>query len=533
MKIKQTIGTLTALAWLAAVSTTFTACSNDLEANSTEQSASEEITVAPYPSYAAETRGIDGAPKEKDAWEKGDIIYVQVGGEGNSWATLTYDGEKWESNDLKISKGDSYKAVYAPGYTLNDEGNLIPVTYTYKETTINRMEEYLVCEGTGKPIELEFVRDYARLRIYVGNGWNSEKFLTLSFSDGFTSNDPSGLSTFTLAPDTDGNVYVYGSWEDGTKMELGDGEKYELTNQISGIYTMNLIDDAISGESKAGKAYAIDFTNGNTWLVYDLDEVESAISDWSSFSDYTRLKVVGTWNSDKAPVLKMVYDSTNNSYTIAPFTRIDLSSVTGLTAIPEKFLYGNSNVKQVDLPETITEIGNSAFNSCSSLNTLNLPDGITTFGNSAFLSCRLLTIDKLPQSTTTIDDKAFFYCIIAFSTMPNVTSIGTSAFNGCTFTSDASFEWPGTINSISATAFASSTLKSITIPGNVTEIGSSAFYYCKKLTTIIFQGNTAPTYMGNTFYRTTPENITIYVPEGSKSSYEDNGWSKIGTIVEQ
>jgi hypothetical protein len=464
-----------------------------------------------------------------------------VGGEGNSWATLTYDGEKWQSNDLKISKGDSYKAVYAPGYTLNDEGNLVPVTYTYNETTINRMEEYLVCEGTGKPIELEFVRDYARLRIYVGNGWNPEKFLTLSFSDGFTSNDPSGLSTFTLTPDTDGNVYVYGSWKDGTKLELGDGTKNEIEimdatgaySQVSGIYTINQIDDAISGESKAGKAYAIDFTNGNTWLVYDLGEVENAISDWSSFSDYTRLKVVGTWNSDKAPVLKIVDDLTNVNGTIAPFTRIDLSSVTGLTAIPKEFFFGNSSVKRVDLPETITEIENSAFNSCTSLNTLNLPDGITTFGNSAFLGCSLLTIDKLPKSTTTIDDKAFFYCIIAFSTMPNVTSIGTSAFYGCTFTSDASFEWPGTINSISTSAFPDSTLKSITIPGNVTEIGDYAFYNCKELTTIIFEGNTAPTIVSGAFSNTTPKNITIYVPKGSKSSYEDNGWSKIGTIVEQ
>jgi hypothetical protein len=541
MNMRKNIITLTALAWLAAVNTTFTACSNDLEANSTEQSASEEITVAPYPSYAAETRGIDGAPKEKDAWEKGDIIYVQVGGEGNSWATLTYDGEKWQSNDLKISKGDSYKAVYAPGYTLNDEGNLIPVTYTYEETTINRMEEYLVCEGTGKPIELEFVRDYARLRIYVGYGWDSEKFLTLSFSDGFTSNDPSGLSTFTLAPDIDGNVYVYGSWKDGTKLELGDGTKNEIEimdatgaySQVSGIYTINQIDDAISGESKAGKAYAIDFTNGNTWLVYDMDQIESAISDWSGFSDYTRLKVIGTWDSDKAPVLKIVDDLTNVNGTIAPFTRIDLSSVTGLTAIPKEFFFGNSSVKRVDLPETITEIENSAFNSCTSLNTLNLPDGITTFGNSAFLGCSLLTIDNLPKSTTTIDDKAFFYCIIAFSTMPNVTSIGTSAFYGCTFTSDASFEWPGTINSISTSAFPDSTLKSITIPGNVTEIGDYAFYNCKELTTIIFEGNTAPTIVSGAFSNTTPGNITIYVPSGSKSSYNTAGWSEIGTIVEQ
>jgi hypothetical protein len=541
MNMRKNIITLTALAWLAAVSTTFTACSNDLEANSTEQSASEEITVAPYPSYTAETRAVDGAPKEKDAWEKGDIIYVQVGGEGNSWATLTYDGEKWQSNDLKISKGDSYKAVYAPGYTLNDEGNLVPVTYTYNETTINRMEEYLVCEGTGKPIELEFVRDYARLRIYVGNGWNPEKFLTLSFSDGFTSNDPSGLSTFTLTPDTDGNVYVYGSWKDGTKLELGDGTKNEIEimdatgaySQVSGIYTINQIDDAISGESKAGKAYAIDFTNGNTWLVYDLDEVESAISDWSGFSDYTRLKVIGKWDSEKAPVLKAVLDGMGSINIDIPFTRIDLSSVTGLTAIPNSFFYSNSNVKQVDLPETITEIGNYAFGYCSSLNTLNLPDVITTFGNSAFQVCSSLTIDKLPQSTTTIDTYAFWGCTIAFSTMPNVKSIGAAAFCSCTFTSDASFEWPGAVNSISSTAFAGSTLKSITIPENVTNIGNYAFNGCKELTTIIFKGGTAPTIEQYTFYRTTPENITIYVPSGSTSSYKDNGWSNIGTIVEQ
>lgn len=542
MKIKQTIGTLTALAWLAAVSATFTACSNDLEANSTEQSASEEITVAPYPSYAAETRGIDGAPKEKTAWEKGDIIYVQVGGGGNSWATITYDGEKWQSNDLKISKGDSYKAVYAPGYTLNDEGKLVPVTYTEGETTINRMEEYLVCEGTGKPLELEFVRDYARLRIYVGYGWNPEKFLTLSFSDGFTSNDPSGLSTFTLAPDIDGNVYVYGSWKDGTKLELEDGTKNEIEiwnedhgmyAQIQGIYTINQIDDAISGESKAGKAYAIDFTNTNTWLVYDMDEVESAISDWSGFSDYTRLKVVGTWNSDKAPVLKMILNSTNHNYTTAPFTRIDLSSVTGLTTIPEKFFWANTNVKRVDLPETITGIENYAFYSCSSLNTLNLPNGITTFGNSVFLGCELLTIDKLPQSTTTINTYAFQNCIIAFSTMPNVTSIANGAFYNCTFTSDASFEWPSTISSISGYTFASSTLKSITIPNYVKNIYDCAFTGCQKLTTIIFKGGTAPTIGANAFYNTTPKNITIYVPSGSKSSYDMAGWSSVGTIVEQ
>jgi hypothetical protein len=266
--------------------------------------------------------------------------------------------------------------------------------------------------------------------------------------------------------------------------------------------------------------------------VNNLDHTTSPISDWSGYTSYANLKVIGTWDSDKAPVLGVQGEMTSNNIDI-PFTRIDLSSVTGLTAIPENFFYENSSVKQVDLPETITEIGDFAFMHCTSLNTLNLPDGITRFGNDAFYNCSSLTIDKLPQSTTTIDIDAFEYCTIAFSTMPNVTSIGTAAFCSCTFTSDASFEWPGAVNSISSTAFAGSTLKSITIPENVTNIGNYAFNGCKELTTIIFKGGTAPTIEQYTFYRTTPENITIYVPKGSKSSYEDNGWSKIGTIVEQ
>jgi hypothetical protein len=380
--------------------------------------------------------------------------------------------------------------------------------------------------------------------------------LIVTLGNGFKTNDGTEVSSFAFTPDGQGNAYIYGTWEDNTHLDI--------ESQLSGdpsadaLYVVTQASQQINGASTNGKAYATAFIPGQAeiWVVNNLDHTTSPISDWSDYTSYANLKVIGTWNSEKAPVLKRVHDSTDDSYTIAPFTRIDLSSVTGLTTIPEEFFNGNSSVKQVDLPETITGIGNSAFayctslntlnlpdgittfgNSafayCTSLNTLNLPDGITTFGNSAFLSCRLLTIDKLPQSTTTIDTYAFYQCIIAFSTMPNVTSIGVATFYSCTFTSDASFEWSKTISSIPKSTFASSTLKSITIPENVTNIESYAFNGCKKLTTIIFKGGTAPTIGENAFYNTTSNNITIYVPKGSKSSYVDNGWSDVGTIVEQ
>jgi hypothetical protein len=485
---------------------------------------------------------VDGAPKEKDAWENGDIIYIQVN--GGDWTYIKYTDDGWNTDNVSISKGDSYKAVYAPNYKIVN-GNLVLATDEDGNAAIGSTGEYLVNTGVSLPIDIEFTRPYSRLRIYLGKSATEENTsddatsanattnpIELTFGEGFTTNDGTEPGTIQLVPDEEGNAYVYGSWKDGTKLEITSNIQGNPTDNA--VYVAKSISDNIAGKSVEGTSYAVDYANAETWVIDNLDHANAAaISDWSSFSGYTNLKVVGTWNSTKAPVLKMVFDSTNSSKTIAPFTRIDLSSVTGLTTIPENFFNANSNVKQVDLPETITEIGNDAFASCSSLYTLNLPDGITTFGNYAFMSCESLTIDKLPKYTTTIGDYAFLQCIIAFSTMPNVTSIADGAFSNCTFTNDASFEWPSTINKISTYAFISSTLKSVTIPENVTKINDFAFMGCQKLTTIIFRGNTAPTIGSSAFYYTTPKNITIYVPEGSKSSYEENGWSQIGTIVEQ
>ena len=63
------------------------------------------------------------------------------------------------------------------------------------------------------------------------------------------------------------------------------------------------------------------------------------------------------------------------------------------------------------IPDSVTEIGSSAFSDCSSLTRVIIPASVTEVGASAFRNCSSLTSITIPDS---------------------VTEIGSSAFNGCT-----------------------------------------------------------------------------------------------------
>ncbi len=113
---------------------------------------------------------------------------------------------------------------------------------------------------------------------------------------------------------------------------------------------------------------------------------------------------------------------------------------------------------------------------------------VTSIGNSAFQGCTSLTSITIPDTVTTIESYAFFYCTSLTSiTIGNgVTTIGTYAFRDCT--SLTSVTIPDSVTSISGYTFwCCDSLTSVTIGNGVTSIDSYAFRDCTSLTFVTFK----------------------------------------------
>ena len=87
----------------------------------------------------------------------------------------------------------------------------------------------------------------------------------------------------------------------------------------------------------------------------------------------------------------------------------------------------------MNIPNSVTSIGNGAFNNCTGLTSITIPSSVTSIGEEAFCGCTGLTSVNIPNSVTSIGNGAFYGCTHLTSiTIPDsVTSIGNNAFSDC------------------------------------------------------------------------------------------------------
>ena len=257
--------------------------------------------------------------------------------------------------------------------------------------------------------------------------------------------------------------------------------------------------------------------NGKTYEIYQFAFYENGIITGITIPDsVTRIAGYAFWNCSSLT-------SATISDSVTSIANVAFQNCTGLTSI--------------NIPNSITSIGEYAFSNCSSLTSINIPDSITSIQPWTFHMCRSLTSINIPDSVISIGNYAFSQCSglesinvssgnakyhsvgnclietksktlilgcknSVIPTDDSVTSIGSSAFSGCTGLTSITI--PNSITSIGSSAFNECGLTSVTIPNSVTSIGRSTFYLCHRLKEILYEGNIFldNTHHGNTSLET-------------------------------
>lgn len=194
--------------------------------------------------------------------------------------------------------------------------------------------------------------------------------------------------------------------------------------------------------------------------------------------------------------------------------------------IPDNLFLGCTSIIDVQIPETVTEIGQKAFKDASSVENVTFAvntetgkvKGVEKIGISAFDGCSSLRELVLPETVTEVLQGAFAnegalvkadmsraaslkkwekesfkgdtaLAEVVLPTAGGITAIPDGAFAGCTSLTGENLKIPKNIVTITANAFKESGLKKLYIPNQVTTIGASAFEACKNLEDVHISNN--------------------------------------------
>lgn len=285
---------------------------------------------------------------------------------------------------------------------------------------------------------------------------------------------------------------------------------------------------------------------------------------------------VRTWSFGKCSSLQGPFDFTGiTEIGGSSFERSGLSGILNLpdvVTIGNSNAFGNTNITKAIIGDSITSIGGSCFNGCTSLTEVdidfsNIPvanqgnmtsfvsgctslqtfdctglevlanqffsgctgltsitglNNVTTIGSKAFLNCTSLTSVSLPNCTTINDEQAFTLSGITSISLPLCTTIGRSTFHRATSLTSVSIP---SCTSIGPIAFDHcSSLTQLSLPEGLLTIGDNAFN--ASAFTGYFEIPSTVTSIGQAlFYGST--GITGYVFKGSTPPALPNG---LGTM---
>ena len=155
----------------------------------------------------------------------------------------------------------------------------------------------------------------------------------------------------------------------------------------------------------------------------------------------------------------------------------------GLKKIGE-YAFARTQIASINIPSTVTEIGNRAFHNMPALTSVVVPDNVSKMGLGVFSLCTALTDAKLPVRLDNMRNTTFMGCkALTKVTLPqNITTLPMSTFEGCKALSHV--DLPQSVETIDQSAFKNSGISSVSVTESLTKIGSSAFEGCNRLSSL-------------------------------------------------
>ena len=360
---------------LAVVTIVMASCTSDIEEpTATTGKSNVQLVVGEFPAFGdSQTRAIGTLDPGKTSWAEGDELLLEMTSKtfGTKYATFTYNGSSWELTSGELSyKEDEVPTFphvyYAPNYKW-EAGKLV-----LKEGKVAGTDEYIEGKANitpnGQAITVEFskaTRNYSRLRIAT----NYSEDITVTVSN-FSPGNTVALTdnTYTLTPDNNGNVYLYGHFTVQTSIGIKLKE-YSLLN-----YTFR--ESTIDGKSYALDANVVFADN------MEAEDLGKTIKEQLD-AGKTNIKLILASDAGEnvfAIIKDALYGGTAGS--------INLSLI-GCKEIPTK---GLSNwdgkldaLKSIYLPD-ITRIGVEGLAYCVYLEEINTPN-VTSIHENAFGGC--------------------------------------------------------------------------------------------------------------------------------------------------
>lgn len=221
---------------------------------------------------------------------------------------------------------------------------------------------------------------------------------------------------------------------------------------------------------------------------------EVNVKDWNSYCNIKGLEYL--LDADGTPKEKVLYingvkyeddvlvlDGCPQSHAFCSFVNVKKIKLQNVTKVENDTFSGYRFLESIDLPNSITEIGNAAFYECVNLKSIDIPPFVNSIGVNAFNGCSKFEKIELPETVSYIGMCAFKNCVnLSSIVLPNrVEDIVDRVFEGCS--NLASFSCLGDVKSIGKFAFADCPkLTEMRVPNKVLDIAEGTFKGCSSLT---------------------------------------------------